>query len=381
MRDAIPSYALAVLTVLGAFFLQQFLGPIIGPQAYFLLFLPAIVGSTLYGSFKPGFVATALSAILISIFFLPYNSTLTPALLSSLIQLCVFIIEGLLVSYLIAYLKQQDVLDQFRTKEKSQELMIENLQKRYQLAKEEVKARDEFLSIASHELKTPLTSMLLQLQAALHNIRNVSLANFSVERLLKMLESTEQQTTRLSKMINDLLNVSLITTKKLDLEFEEVDLAKVTKDVADSFSERLQREGYTMTLDIQASIIGQWDKVRIEQAVTNLISNAIKYGDKKPIEIRVANSNGTGKIMVRDQGIGIPTEQKERIFTLFERAAPTSKYQGLGVGLFITNQIVKAHQGKIHVESRKNEGSTFIIELPLKNQQPALATSHQKLVN
>lgn len=380
MRDAVPSYALAVLTVLGAFFLQYFLGSIIGKEAYFLLFLPAVIGTTWYGGFKPGFVATAFASLLASFFFLPYNSTLTPALLSSLIQLCLFIIESILVTYLITYLKQQDVIDQFQAKEKTQARLIDNLQKKYLLAKEEIKARDEFLSIASHELKTPLTSMLLQLQAALHNIKNVSLANFSVEKLLKMLESTEQQTNRLSKMINDLLNVSLITTKKLDLEFEEVDLAKVTKDVADSFAERLQREGYQLTLDIRASIVGQWDKVRIEQAVTNLISNAIKYGDKKPIEIRVTNSDGTGKIIVRDQGIGIPSEQRDKIFTLFERAAPTSKYQGLGVGLFITNQIVKAHQGKIFVESRKNEGSTFIIELPLRNQ-PVLAAPHQPLIN
>lgn len=385
MRDALPSYALAVLSVVGAFFLQQFLGPIIGSQAYFLLFLPAIVVSAWFGGFKPGLAATALSAVLISYFFLPYNRSFTPELLASLIQLCLFITEGLAVSYLLSYIQQQDIVSTFQAREREQERVIDTLQKKYLLAKEEIKARDEFLSIASHELKTPLTSMLLQIQAALHNIKNVSLANFSVERLLKMLESTEQQTTRLSKMINDLLNVSLITTKKLDLEFEEVDLAKVTKDVADSFAERLQREGYTLTLDLQASIVGHWDKVRIEQAVTNLISNAIKYGNKKPIEIRVANSNGTGKIMVRDQGIGIPTEQREKIFTLFERAAPASKYQGLGVGLYITHQIVQAHQGKIHVESRRNEGSTFVIELPLKHQvqqsHPQLTPPHQAMLN
>lgn len=366
MKNSITTYALPVLSVLGAFFLQWYLGAIIGKEAYFLLFFPAVAVSSWYGGFKPGLVATALSSILISYFFLPYNGIFTPALLASLIQICLFIIEGLLSSYAIDYLKQHDAVTQFLQREKEQAHAYAQLHQKYLVAQEEIKARDEFLSIASHELKTPLTSMLLQLQAALHNIRNVSLANFSVEKLLKMLESAQQQTNRLSKMINDLLNVSLITTKKLDLEFEEVDLAKVTKEVAESFSEKLQREGYILYLDNPKAVIGHWDKVRIEQAVTNLVSNAIKYGGKKPIEIRVTNSDGTGKIYVRDQGIGIPVAQREKIFALFERAAPAGKYQGLGVGLYITNQIVKAHQGTIKVDSREEVGSTFMIELPLR---------------
>jgi signal transduction histidine kinase len=369
MKNFITTYALSVLSVLGAFVIQWYLGIILGKEAYFLLFLPAIALTAWYGGFRPGFAATAFASLLISFFFLPYNGVFTPALIASLIQLCFFIAEGLVVSYTIEYLKKHDAISKFKEREKAQTQLFEDLQKKYVIAQEEIKARDEFLSIASHELKTPLTSMLLQLQAALHNIRNVSLANFSVEKLLKMLESTQQQTNRLSKMINDLLNVSLITTKKLDLEFEEVDLAQVTKEVAESFSEKLQREGYTLYLDNPKAVVGHWDKVRIEQAITNLISNAIKYGDKKPIEIRVANSDGTGKIFVRDQGIGIPYEQREKIFALFERAAPASKYQGLGVGLYITNQIVKAHNGKIKVESREQEGSTFMIELPLNPSQ------------
>ncbi len=210
--------------------------------------------------------------------------------------------------------------------------------------------------------------MLLQLQTALHNIRNVSLANFSVEKLLKMLESAEQQTNRISKMINDLLNVSLITTRKLDLELREVDLSKLTKEVVESFSERLEHEGYKLKLDADSSVVGKWDKIRIEQAVSNLLSNAIKYGDRKPIEVKVTNHNETAKISVVDHGIGIPTEHRENIFALFERAPPQDKYKGLGVGLYITNQIVKAHHGNIRVDSRENKGSTFTIELPLNSQ-------------
>src|SRR5262249_7933662 len=154
------------------------------------------------------------------------------------------------------------------------------------------------LSIASHELKTPLSAMLLQIQTALYNIRNVSLANFSVEKLLKMLQSTEQQTKRLSKMINDLLNISLITTDRFDLEKEKIDLSQLTKDVVERFAERAEREGSPIRLQTEKKVIGNWDKLRIEQAVTNLITNAMKYGDNKPITVNVGNINGMAIIKV-----------------------------------------------------------------------------------
>ncbi|KKQ14801.1 MAG: Sensory box histidine kinase [Candidatus Daviesbacteria bacterium GW2011_GWA1_36_8] len=232
-------------------------------------------------------------------------------------------------------------------------------------AQSEIKLRDEFLSMASHELKTPLTSMLLQIQSALHNIKNVSLANFSVANLLKMLESVETQTERLSKMINDLLNVSLITTGKLELEKENFDLSKTVREVVNRFVEKLEKEGYTLSLEADKEILGNWDKLRIEQVITNLLTNAIKYGDKKPIEVRVINFNKSGKIHVKDQGIGIPAELQKKIFEKFERAVTSSQFQGSGLGLYITNQIVKAHNGKVHLKSREGKGSTFIVELPV----------------
>ncbi len=181
-----------------------------------------------------------------------------------------------------------------------------------------------------------------------------------------MLESAEGQTHRLSKMINDLLNVSLITTRKLELEKEVVDLSDLTKKVIDDFSERLKKEGYVVKTDLQKVVKGRFDKVRMEQAVTNLISNAIKYGNKKPIEVKVTGTDDSAKIIVIDHGIGIASDQKEKIFELFERAVPTGRYKGLGIGLYITDQIVKAHAGKLKVETAENEGSTFVIELPLK---------------
>ena len=254
---------------------------------------------------------------------------------------------------------------EYKQKEKEYFELLTKIQKENSTYKKEITARDEFLSIASHELKTPLSAMLLQIQNALYNIRNVSLAKFSVENLLKMLQSTEQQSKRLSKMINDLLNLSLITTGKLELEKEKVNLGELVVDVTDRFSQKVEREGAHFNLQIQENVIGNYDKLRIEQAITNLITNAIKYGESKPIDVEVSTDNTVNRIRVTDHGIGIPKTQQERIFERFERGVSNHAYKGLGVGLYITQHIVKTHQGQITLTSKPEQGSTFLIELPM----------------
>lgn len=253
----------------------------------------------------------------------------------------------------------------YRKSEKKLQDRLEKVEEELLLAKKEIQSRDEFLSIASHELKTPLTSMLLQTQAALYNIRNVSLAHFSIEHLLKMLESVENQTTRLSKMINDLLNVSLITTGNLELETQKADLHLILKDVIEDFQEKLREKNYILTYENKEAVIGYFDKIRMEQALTNLFSNAIKYGNNKPIEVILKKHNKMAILQVHDNGIGISKEQEKKIFELFKRAVDNRNYKGLGVGLYITRQIVEAHKGTISVTSKNGEGTTFTTTLPL----------------
>jgi signal transduction histidine kinase len=255
--------------------------------------------------------------------------------------------------------KSQKIRKQKKSLEDEHELRLQ--------AEEEVRAREEFLSIASHELKNPLTSMLLQIQGILHNVKHVSLADFSVDKMMRMLESSEQQSRRLNKMISDLLNVSLITTGRMDLEMEKANLTDIVKDVAMRFTEQLERAGCEFKLIATKPIEMKVDKLRIEQVITNLLSNAIKYGKGKPIVLEVEKDNTIARITVSDKGIGIPPENLERIFNRFERAAVDRKeYKGLGVGLYIASQIVNAHKGVIKVKSKSGEGSEFIVELPIK---------------
>jgi signal transduction histidine kinase len=332
----------------------------------FLLFFPVVVLSSWYGGFVPGVISTILVTAGVSGIYYYQISHGQMFPLFVIIQLVIFLLEGFVISFLINKAKRFNLIAKYAHRERVQKKELFDLSQELTKAKKDIKSRDEFLSFVSHELKTPLTSMLLQSQAALHNIRNVSLANFSIEKLLKMLENSEAQTKQLAKMVNDLMNVSLITTGKLELEREEVDLGKLTETVINQMEGKLAYDGYEITTDIEDHVVGVWDRMRLEQVILNLFTNAIKYGDKKPIDIVVYQKNGDAKLVISDRGIGIPKDLQSKIFNRFERGSNAHQFEGLGVGLYLSSQIIKAHGGKIEVNSRPSKGSTFTITLPLE---------------
>lgn len=341
-----------------------------------LLFFAGVILSAINGGYKAGFISTLLSSVLISYFLVaPYgiSSFIT---ISDIARIVLFIIEGVFLSVVIDIVGKRTEIGIYKTKIKELHTKIEELEHENNSLRQEIRSRDEFLSIASHELKTPLTSMLLQTQHALHSIKNVSMAHFSIESLLKMLETVESQTKRLSRMINDLLNVSLITTGNMNLEYETVHLNSLVGNVIEEFSNRLKRDNVQVTFHEEDILEGTWDRLRVEQAVTNLLSNAIRYGENKPIEIIIKKYYSNARILITDHGIGMSKSTQKKIFDLFERGVSQESYKGLGVGLFITRQIVDAHHGTIHVESRENHGSTFIIDLPL--EQPKKSEPHEE---
>lgn len=238
----------------------------------------------------------------------------------------------------------------------------------YREAREAVRARDEFLSIASHELKTPLTTLQLQIQGLARKLKS-SGEDAAFPGLASRVATSERQVERLTALINNLLDISRITAGRLELDLEPVDLAAVAREAAARFREDLARAGCVLEFRAEGECVGQWDRLRLEQVVTNLLSNAAKYGAGRPIEIEVDGGEATARFSIRDHGIGIPAEHQVRIFERFERAVSDRHYGGLGLGLWIVRQIVDAFGGTIRVESRAGAGSTFTVLLPRAAQK------------
>lgn len=233
----------------------------------------------------------------------------------------------------------------------------------YREAREAVRARDEFLSIASHELKTPLTTLQLQIQGVGRKLKSFP-DDPVLQGLAVRVGTSERQVERLTGLINNLLDISRITAGRLELDLEPVDLSAVAREAAARFRDDLTRAGCVLEIRADAACQGEWDRLRLEQIVMNLLSNAAKYGAGRPIEIEVDGGEATARFSVRDHGIGIPEEHQSRIFERFERAVSDRHYGGLGLGLWIVRQIVDAFGGTIEVESRVGEGSTFTVLLP-----------------
>ncbi|HUP56474.1 MAG TPA: GAF domain-containing sensor histidine kinase, partial [Bdellovibrionota bacterium] len=231
----------------------------------------------------------------------------------------------------------------------------------YRDAQDAVRARDEFLSIASHELKTPLTSLKLQLQSA-ERKRSVS----PLDSVSKAIAVSNKQVDRLTKLVEDLLDVSRIQGGRLALERERVDLGKLVEQVADQFEPAIAAAHCRLELESEQDVVGRWDPERLEQVIINLLSNATKYAPGKPIRIRVRKLGAGARLTVQDFGPGIATERQELVFERFERAVPSPGVSGLGLGLFIVRSLVQAHGGKVELKSEPGMGSTFTVDLPLE---------------
>ncbi|HEX5514202.1 MAG TPA: ATP-binding protein [Gammaproteobacteria bacterium] len=238
----------------------------------------------------------------------------------------------------------------------------------YQKALEAVQARDEFLSIASHELRTPLTSLHLLIGALLRSAdRNTAIwTKQGSEQLADKLRVADRQVGRLARLIDQLLDVSRISVGQFQVEAEEVDLAAAVRDVIDRFAADAAKADCEVRLQAPSPVLGHWDRMRIEQVLVNLFTNAIKFGEGKPVDIEVGSDGKTARLLIRDYGIGIAAEAQQRIFQRFERASCSREYKGLGLGLYIVQRIVDAHGGSIAVESAPGEGTAFTVLLPCR---------------
>jgi PAS domain S-box-containing protein len=230
--------------------------------------------------------------------------------------------------------------------------------------REAVRTRDEFLSVASHELKSPLTPLQLKLTSLLRIVEANPEAVLPGARVAKDLDVARRQVKKLAALIDDLLDVSRISTGRLQLQRAPMNLSALTREVVARYAPQAAQAGCSVEVEA-AAVVGTWDTRRLEQMVTNLLTNALKYGAGKPIHVRVSAEAGEAVLTVRDGGIGIAPEHQSTIFERFVRAVTDRNYGGLGLGLFITHQVVEAHGGSIRVQSALGQGATFTVRLPL----------------
>jgi PAS domain S-box-containing protein len=233
----------------------------------------------------------------------------------------------------------------------------------YREARQAIRLREEFLSIASHELKTPISALQLHvqlLQAALER----SPGGIPPERLRRGLEVVGRQLKRQTKLVDELLDVSRISAGRLELSLEPLDLGALVREVAERFEPELARTGTSLELELVPDAVGQWDRLRLDQVLTNLLSNAVKYGRGQPVRVELTATAEHVHLDVRDGGIGIGAEHLSRLFHRFERAVSERNYGGFGLGLWIARQMVEAMGGHIAVCSNLGVGSTFTVELP-----------------
>lgn len=245
--------------------------------------------------------------------------------------------------------------------EQAQKLRTEELQKALQ-------ARDDLLSICSHELRTPISSMKLQTQFIKRKIENHDQSGLSPEKMNQVIDQFDKQIDRLTRLIEEMLDFSRINSGTFTLSVEEFDLHTLVIDVLERFNLQLKSNHCKINVSIEKPLMVKWDVFRIDQLLTNLLTNAIKYGGNKPIELRISKeeTKQTSSVLIeiKDQGMGIASSDLERIFEPYERAISVNKISGLGLGLYISRRIVTAHGGTIQAKSSNGLGATFSVSIP-----------------
>jgi len=320
------------------------------------LLYPGVFLIAWFFGFGAGCLATVTSTLLASYLFYEPRFSFVFRERDDLLRLAIFASSSIFAAWIVARGRAAE-LGLLLSQRERDSLLVK--------ANEAVRVRDEFLSISSHELRTPLTPLRLQIQSLSRYLDRGALHEMSDEKLRRMLEVSEKQVNRLTALIDDLLDVSRITSGKLTLNLEAVDLVEVTREVLDRYQPQLVAAGSELQLNLPATLPARVDRLRFEQIVVNFLTNAVRYAGGKPIQVSLREEAGKALLRVQDSGIGISKEDQKRIFDRFERVLSSTNYGGLGLGLFIVRQIVLAHGGSVEVESESGKGAAFLVWLPL----------------
>jgi len=226
--------------------------------------------------------------------------------------------------------------------------------------REAVRARDEFLAIAAHELRSPMHALMLQVASAIALARRAG-----SDELLHRLERMRVVLDRYVKRATLLLDISRINANNVDLRFEELDIAEVLREMVETYAVEAAFHLVDIELAAPDGIRGRWDRLAVEQIIGNIISNAIKYGDGKPVHIGLTREGDQVRLEVKDRGIGISAEDQARIFGRFEQVVTGQHRTGFGVGLWLARALIEAHRGSIAVHSAPGQGTAFTVWLPL----------------
>ena len=270
-------------------------------------------------------------------------------------------------------MKQQvEALEQAR---REQEALLQQLQSTQSELEQAVRMRDDFMSIVAHEVRTPLNGLILETQLRKMHLARDNAAAFTLDKMHAMVDRDERQIKSLIRLIEDMLDVSRIRTGKLSIRPNRFDLTQLVSNLLQNFAQQIEAAETEVSFTASGPVEGHWDEFRIEQVVSNLLTNALRYGGRSPIQVRVYREGDEARVEVQDRGIGISEENQKRIFQQFERVSAKTVVAGLGLGLFISEQIVAAHGGSIVVESQINEGALFRVCLPIQENGISDATS------
>jgi signal transduction histidine kinase len=349
--------ALAVLSTALYGALAFLTGGTLSPLFHWILALPIVVALVLPD--VPGAVVGCGFAVMLC------GSAILGAASESFTNVLRWVSQAVVVTSLVFYASA--TYRRLRMRESRPPDAHEVAAARVRASEAAVAARDEFLAVAAHELRTPLTSMLLHIEAIERTLPAESQAEATMQvppTEQKRIAAVARQARRLSGLIDSMLDVSKLTGGHLSLELAEVDVTALVRDVAARFAPDATAAHCTVTLALNDHATGVLDATRLDQIVTNLIANALKYGAGAPVEIAVEADEQVIRLTVRDHGIGISPVDQERIFRRFERAADERQYSGAGLGLWITSELVKALGGRITLHSVPGAGAAFTVVLP-----------------